>query len=563
MILSLDIKNIALIKNTTIKLSDGLNILTGETGAGKSIIIDSLKFVLGDRADRGLIRHNEEQAKVTICFSNDNLAAVNEIFDEFGIEIEENIIISRQMNVNGKSEVRINGNIVNLSVVKRIVNILIDVHAQHENTSLLNSTTHITILDNFSKEIVLNLSAYKNLYIEYNHIVSKLDNYNTEADRERRIELLIYQIDEIKNAKIEDGEEEILMQKRHKLLNIQKYLENLNNICGYFEGKNNLGITTLLYYVQKELQFATKFDETLSELNDRIDSVKIEINDIKNEISSKLEEENSDDNLETIENRINVIRTIKIKYGKTLEEIKIFLEKAEIELFNLQNSEEEIEKLNKKLVMSKDKIKNQAIQLHTLRQKNALELSKLIEQNLKDLGIGNAKFEIELVFNEENLFEHLTQNGGDSVQFLISPNLGEPLKPLSKIASGGEMSRFMLALKNIIAKQNDTQTLVFDEIDTGISGNIAKVVACKLYDIAKFRQVIIITHLPQICAMADTHFLIVKGTQDNSTITTVAELDENAMLGEIMRLAGSTDNTDLGLSHAKELKNWANKYKAK
>lgn len=562
MIISLDVKNIALIEHLSLQLNEGLNILSGETGAGKSIIIDSLHFVLGDRADKSLIRHGETAASVQVVFSDDGNPEVVALMDEYGIERDENIIVRRVMSENGRGECRINGAIVTVSQLKKIVTLLVDIHSQNEHQSLLNEAHHIKILDNYNKPISSLKSDFLASFRAYIDAKNELETYGNPEERARKIELIEYQLEEIDNANVQENEEDELIEKRNLFQNSEKILNSLNSAVTLLSGDENLGALSALYGAKKELEGLSRYSDNYQEFADRLSSVIIDAEDVADAIKNELE--NSDFNpreLEKIESRIDEIRKIKRKYGRNYKEINEFYKNASAELETLRGAEARIEQLNKIIDKESTASIQKAIALNRARVDSGVRFANAVVENLRDLGMKSSTFEVEIVFPDENILEHCTNNGADKVRFLISPNLGEPLKPLAKIASGGEMSRFMLGLKNITAELEGIDTLIFDEIDTGISGVIAKVVACKLYNVATKRQVIAVTHLPQLAAMADSHYLISKSEIGGKTITSLTALDDEKSLVELMRLSGSNENSAIGLENAKELKKWAISYK--
>lgn len=563
MISQININNIALIKELSLELNAGLNVLSGETGAGKSIIIDSISFVLGDRADRSLIRYGENKAKVEVVFTGikANKILVDK-FEEYGIDCEEDtLIISRTMTEN-KSECRINGRIVTLGILRDIVSLAVDIHSQNEHQSLYKVANHIRILDNYSSNLRKDLEYFNKVSADYKLICDKLSNFPTEEERERQIDLLSFQINEIEAADIKEDEEEQLNSDRNRYYNSQTIFTGFDSAVQNIEGYQNFGGISALNQAIKNLNEVEKFDESVCKLTERLESTVIELKDISDTLKSKLEDaESCSYDINYIEERINAIKKIKRKYGKNKEEIDLFLGKAKAELDGLLYSQDTVNVLLKeKLNLEKEIIKS-AQQIHTVRAKNAEKFSLDIVENLRQLGMKKSVFEVKCELSD-NILKDMNRFGADYVEFMLSPNLGEPLKPLAKIASGGEISRFMLALKNVIASVDEIDTLIFDEIDTGISGNIAKVVATKLWDIANKRQVIAITHLPQLASMADTNFLIHKDEIDGKTLTFVEKLNKDRIYDEIMRLSGAVEKSDIGLSNAKEIKRWADGYKS-
>ncbi|MFA5449846.1 MAG: DNA repair protein RecN [Clostridia bacterium] len=567
MILSLHIKNIALISSLDIELSEGLNVLSGETGAGKSIIIDSLNFVLGDRADRSLIRHGEDSASVQVVFSGKLSPEAEEVFASVGIEKDEVVIIKRTMTTAGRSECRVNGTLINLSLLREIVTLLVDIHSQHEHQTLLTEQNHIKILDRYSRDIAelkerfrIGLGVYKAALLE-------LESFPPEDERERQADILKFQMDEINRVAVEEGEEEQLIREREKVYNSQKIISSLSSAVNGLKGEDSfLGAMPALHTAIKDIRAVSGYIPALEELAERLESAKIEVDDIAFALSDELENISLDPyEAERVEKRIDEVRSIKKRFGKTVAAIKEFYNKTEAEYQRLIGAGERTEELKKQIAKEGGALVRLARLLHAKREVAAANFEDAIINNLSELGMPNITFKAEINFpnTDAEILSSLTDDGGDTVRFLISPNKGEPLKSLVKIASGGEMSRFMLGLKNITAELDGIGTLVFDEIDTGISGNIAKVVTQKLYDIAKARQVIAVTHLPQLASMADTHYLITKSEQGGKTLTFVNLLDNENSLKEIMRLAGSAEGSAVGLESARELKEWANRYKSK
>lgn len=564
MIASLHIKNIALIKELSIEFSQGLNILSGETGAGKSIIIDSLTFVLGDRADRSLIRYGEDSARVEVVFSDVNENVFSSL-SEHGLDEGDDVVIVSRMMTATKSECRINGHIVNLSTLRNVVGLLVDVHSQNEHQSLMQVSNHIKILDEYDGRIKQKLASYRELLGQYKDIKQKLEEYSTLDDRERQMDILRYQIDEINEKIMKEGEEEGLLADRSRAYNLQKIVSAINEAVHSLGGANGFGGIDTISKAVNILSTVSKYDDSLEDYIDRLDSIRIEASDVLSSLEDKISDDGGYDiNIDYVEKRLEEIRLIKKKYGSDIATVTAFLEKAAAKLDGLENAEVEVERLNKRLSIVSASLLNAAKELHSNRKAAAAKFAKAILSHLSDLGMKNTSFEIVINSAEadEDILASLNSSGMDRVEFMLSPNAGEPLKPLIKIASGGEMSRFMLALKNVIAEIDEIGTLVFDEIDTGISGRIAMEVAKKLYNIAKSRQVLAITHLPQLASMADKQYLISKAVVDGKTLTSVTPLDEQNMLNEIMRLAGSTENSEIGLKHAKELKNWAKDYKS-
>ena len=563
MISSLYIKNIALIREHTLNFGKGLNVLSGETGAGKSIIIDSLNFVLGDRSDKSLIRHGQQSAVVEAVFDDNGNENVINILAEYGIEREESIIVRRAMTENGRSDCRVNGRSVTLSQLRKLVAHLVDIHSQHENQALLNEANHILILDKYGKKIAPLIEEYNEHLKKYIDAKNELLAFEDEASRARKIDSLEYQIAEIERVNPQINEEEELIQRRTKYQNAERIASALSASYSALDGEDGFGAINLCQMAIREISAVLRFDNKFEGLGERLDSVKIELRDVADELNAEIDNLSYDPReLEKIEERIAEIRKIKKRYGP-IEDLPGFLEKCYTELDKLKNAESKIAELEEVLSLEASQTIKYAKYLHEERLSVAQGFNKAIVKNLKELGMKNTSFEAEISIpqNDEEILTQANDRGADVVRFLISPNLGEPLKPLSKIASGGEMSRFMLGLKNITAELEGIDTLVFDEIDTGISGVIAKVVAQKLNDVSTNRQVLAVTHLPQLASMADNHYLITKYEEDEQTITEVRLLDEIGAVKEIMRLAGSDPTSVVGEQNALELINWAKSYK--
>lgn len=565
MLLQLDIQNIALIDKLSLEIAPGLNVLTGETGAGKSILIDSINAVLGERVTKDIIRNGKEKAFIEAVFEYNN-TYISDILEQLGIEYEDgNIIISREINLAGKNTCRINGRLVNVSVLKQVGELLLDIHGQHDNQSLLKTETHIDLLDAFGGVNVEKVkSEYSEIFTQYKVIKSRLQGLiGDKGELARRMDMLKFQIDEIKNAKLKKGEDESLNKQRQVLANSEKIM---NAIISSYEllNEDNNG-KSVLYNSNKALQELSnilKYDEELIPVSEKLESVIYQLEDICEDLRAIREEaEFNPDALSHIDERLDVISRLKRKYGFTLEEVLAFLEKSQSEYDEMIQSESIVEDLNKQRTVILKKMSDSARMLHLERQKAALILEKNITAELENLEMKNASFKVNLLFSEDE--KHFTKNGLNTAEFLISSNIGEPLKPLSKIASGGEMSRIMLAIKTILANIDAIPTLIFDEIDTGISGKAAQKVGEKLSYISKNHQVLCVTHLSQLACMADNHLFIEKNSNAENTFTTVRYLDLKGRIEEVARIIGGSDITTLAIKHAEELINAAKIFKLK
>ena len=552
MILQLHIKNIALIEECTIEFGKKLNVLSGETGAGKSIIIDSMGFALGARADKGLIRHGASTASVEAVFDLSDSPQVKIKMEEMGFEAEDTLILSRLM-TETRSEVRINGRISSLSMLKELGDGLVDILGQHENQSLLNISSHIDLLDKYGeKDVTPVKTKVAGLYQRYKEIEKELDSYGDEQLRARKIDLLKYQIDEIKAAELSEGEEEALLAERERYRNAEKILTSVGAASSALEGGDAFSIQSAVSAALAALRQATAHDVRLEELYERLESLNVEMKDVTEELNDYLDSFDFDGaTAERIERRVDLIRSMKRKYGGTIEEILSALDRFEEEYDALSDADQRICDLAAEKELVFDKLSKENALLSSLRNASAAKLKAEIENELSELGMKGSVFEVKITSEEE----FMSENGYDRVEFLISPNPGEPVRSLSKIISGGEMSRFMLAMKVITSRIDGISTLVFDEVDAGISGRIGEVVAEKLALISDARQVISITHLPQVAAMSDHHYLIEKNSVDGLTRTNIMQLDEEGVVKEVERLSAGVGT--YGVLHARELREMA------
>lgn len=565
MLSNISIKNIALIDFIDVNFSDGLNVLTGETGAGKSIIIDSLSFVLGKRADKSLIRYGEDTASVTAVFDNIGENTIN-LLHEYDIEESSNeLIIKRTMTLDGKNTCSVNGQRVTLATLKEVANTLADIYGQHENVTVLNSSNHLNIIDKYGeKRLSLVLNTQESLYKEYKDICSKLSKYGSLKDVNKNIDILEYQINEIENADIKENEEDELINLRHKLNNSQTIISSLNESYNLLNGDNDQNILSLINYSISQLSKVSNYDEKINDIVERLDSSKTELKDIASTIEDIAE--SSEFNIqeyEQCEQRLALIRSIKRKYGNSVSEINEFLSEIKEQYEFLSEGEEKVKQYEEDKTLLLTKLYDNSKKISVTRQEIAKELSDNILKELKELGMSSCQLYAK--FNDTPSLEDFTPslNGYDEVEFMFSANAGQPAKELSKVISGGELSRFMLAMKKIIANLDGISTMVFDEIDTGISGKIAQIVAQKMADISRDKQVLAITHMPQLASMADYHYLIEKNTEKGKTHTNLLFLNKSAREEEIARLIGGKDYSNFALPHAKEMIEYAENYKNK
>lgn len=558
MIDSLHVENIALIENLTLNFYKGLNILSGETGAGKSILIDSLNFVLGERADKSLIRFGADYALVEAVFCDYQNEKVLKYLEDIDVEADDVLILKRKMSTSDKNECRINGKTVTLGMLKGLTSLLCDIHGQHEHQSLLNVKSHIELLDSFgAKELASLKEKVKADYAEFSKLRSRLSKFGDGDERFRRIDILKYQIEEIEKADVKEGEEDELLEKRKKIRNIEKlqtaYVEALNLLDG------NVSTVANLKNAQNYLLSISSYEGEIAPICDRLDSAVIELKDIVSSVEDLKDKLDFDaKEADMVDERLDLIRMIFRKYGGNYCELVKFYEKAKKEFDELSNADELVAQLKIEYDLAVKSLSANLDELTAKRKGIAKDFENKIVTELSDLGMKGTTFVVEFKPVADRL-SFATANGADDIEFLISPNKGEPLKPLQKIISGGEMSRFMLALKNIVSKIDMIQTMVFDEIDTGISGHIAEVVAQKLCNISREKQVLAVTHLPQLASMADSHFKIEKYVKDEKTYTSLTKLDDST--SELARLIGGAEYSDFAALHAKEMKTWANNYK--
>ncbi len=559
MLCQLSIENIALIDKLELELKNGLNILSGETGAGKSIIIDSLNFVLGERADKSLIRFGTDKASVEAVFEDYLTPSIKDCLDDLGIEAEDVLILRRKMSADGKNECRINGRISTLSALKSLTELLVDIHGQHEHQSLLKSTNHIKLLDKLGeKKIATVKGEVEKNFDDYTSLKKEFLRFGNADERERKLDILSFQIDEIEKADVKDGEEDELLSARKRIRNMEKIISALEGAKNLLDGYDSQSVSASIKNANSLLNTISSYDENIVPIADRLDSCKVEITDISETLSDMLQKLDFDSrSAEQIEERLEVVRTILRKYGGSYESLQKFYEEATKEAQTLSNATERVERLETEIKVAVEKLLASAKELSQERRKIADKFEKDITKELCDLGMGGSTFKVEIETTDD--VDQISANGADSVEFLISPNVGEPLKPLAKIISGGEMSRFMLAFKNILAGVDDIGTMVFDEIDTGISGNISQVVSEKMCNISRVRQVIAVTHMPSLASMADNHYLISKSTENGKTLTHVDLLKDDT--DEVARLIGGKDYSVYAVPHAKEMKANAQRYK--
>ena len=536
MISTLHIKNIGIIDEIMIDFSKGFNILTGETGAGKTLIIGALGIVAGGRFSKEMIRKGENHSFVEVSIYLPNHPKA----------VDGNIIISREIFENGRNTCKINGRLVTVNELKEFMNNIINIHGQNDNQNLLNKENHIKYLDKFlGKEFLSKKNEYTELYNKYVDINRKLkENYGDEKEKQRKLDLLNYQVNEIKNASLKINEDEELEEQRNLIINAEKISKSLNEADMQINENALNSISIAIKNLEKIEDINIKYQKTLSSLKSNyydLQEIAIDLNHYNSDTS--FEEEERDE----LENRIDEINDLKRKYGNTIEEILNYKNEVEEEIDKIENLEEKNKELKTELTKVTVELEKRAIELHETRQKYGIELETKINSELADLEMPNAKFKV----NIENT--NFNKDGTDEIEFLITTNKGEDFKPLIKTASGGEMSRIMLAIKTVLSDVDEVPILIFDEIDTGISGKAGNAVGEKLKTISKNHQVIIVTHLASIAAKGNSNYYIYKEVEGDNTKTRIKNLNEQEVIEEIARIASGIVS-EISLKHAMELR---------
>ncbi len=559
MLLHLHVKNLALIRETEIDFSEGLNILTGETGAGKSILIGSMTMALGGKVPKEMLREDAEYALAELVFSVKNRELLQRL-QELDIPMEDGeLILSRKISGN-RSICRLNGETVSASVLKEISSWLIDIHGQHEHQSLLHKKKHLEILDAYAhEELAPVLAPLSECYESCQRCQRELEESLLDANaRVREQSLLEFEIREIEEAELKDGEDELLEQSYRKMVNSRKIMEALQMVL-QFCGGGEMSASEQTGRACRELSGIVKYDEGLEALSSQLQEIDDQLQDFTRELDDYMESlEYSEQEFREIEERLNLINHLKAKYGQTLEEIKAYQEEKQKRLDLLANYEQHIEKLQKEQEKLAEELEAYCKKAHEIRMKAAEKLTVLMQEQLGELNFLDVRFDTVVRDTDS-----LSANGSDDVEFLISTNPGEPMKPLGKIASGGELSRVMLAIKTVMADQDAIDTVIFDEIDAGISGRTAQKVSEKLALIGKSRQVICITHLAQLASMADSHYCIEKQALDGNTQTRMRRLTGEEITEELARILGGAKITDAVRWNASEMRRLALQFKMK
>ena len=542
----LHIENIAVIECADISFDRGFNVLTGETGAGKSIVIDAISAILGQRAYRDMIRTGTNKASVRAVFTE-----VPEFpwFADNGVEYDPETVIQREIYLDGKNICRVNGSLVTVSILNKLGIQLINIHGQHDSASLFEESNHLNFLDDFSDNYQLR-STYLETYSAVDKLRREIGRITMdEGEKLRRMETLKYQIEEIEKANLTAGEDEELEARRKLLQNSEKIANGINDaVENLYGGDDTDGAASMLASAERALARVSKFSTQIEELHEKVADLMYQVQDAA-ELAREVQYElsYSADELDQIESRLDVIHRLRRKYGVTCADILEYLKKAKQELDEIEFADDHMERLKKKLKKAEKEAWDAALALRENRKETAKKLSERILTELAQLDMPKVQFACQFTELE------LTANGADAVAFYMSANVGEALKPMSKVASGGELARIMLAMKNVLAEQDRVNTLIFDEVDTGVSGRAAQKVAEKLRSVARNKQVLCVTHLPQIAAMGDTHLLIAKGERDGRTYTTVTPLDMEGRKRELARIIGGANITETTLKSAEEM----------
>lgn len=557
MLAELSIKNFAIIESLTVSFERGLTVLTGETGAGKSIIIDAIHLLAGARGSSEFVRYGEKRAELESLFLlDDNNHPVYQKCEEFGIDVSDGmIILRRDMSSTGKSICRINGKLVTIAVLREVGQLLVDIHGQHDNQELMNEENHLSLLDQYGgQEVKDALEAYLDVYRHYDGLKKKITQLSeNEQEMAHRLDLLQFQLDEIEKAELQPKEDELLQEEKNQISNYEKIYDALqngyNSLHGEQKGLDWIGLA------MSQLENVGQINSTLKELSETVSNAFYMLEDISYQLRNELESLEFDPGrLNYVEGRLNEINTLKRKYGQSVEEILTYSAKIEEEIDTIQNKDSHLTKLQKELHSITEDLSIEAKNLSIIRQKHAKLLVNEIHQELKELYMEKTSFDVNMKEKRNNVNEiKYTSTGAEEIEFYISTNPGEPLKPLNKTASGGELSRIMLAMKSIFSQHQGITSIIFDEVDTGVSGRVAQAIAEKIYRVSNGSQVLCITHLPQVAAMADTHLYIAKETKSGRTKTSVKPLVEDEKVKEIGRMIAGVEVTELSKEHAKEL----------
>ena len=542
----LHIENIAVIERSDISFDRGFNVLTGETGAGKSIVIDAISAILGERAYRDMIRTGTEKASVRAVFTD-----VPKLpwFADNGVEYDSETVIQREIYLDGRNVCRVNGSLVTVSILRKLGIQLINIHGQHDSASLFDEENHLSFLDSFGEHNQL-MDTYCEKFAAVSKLRREIESLTMdEGEKLRRMETLRYQIAEIEKAELEVGEDEVLEERRKLLQSAEKIADGMNEaVENLYGGEDTDGASSLLATAERSLARIAKYSDTIAQLHEKVADLMYQVEDAAREVLDARDDLSySEEELDMIESRLDIIHKLRRKYGASCADILEYLEKAKQELDEIEFADDHLERLKDKLQKAEKEAWDAANVLRKARKATAENMSARILSELAQLDMPRVQFECRFTQTE------LTFKGADSVAFYMSANAGEDLKPLSKVASGGELARIMLAMKNVLAEKDQVSTLIFDEVDTGVSGRAAQKVAEKLRSVAQHKQVLCVTHLPQLAALAQTHLLISKNEREGRTYTTVTPLDIEGRKRELARIIGGTNITETTLKSAEEM----------
>ncbi len=551
MLSKLYIENVALIQKLEIDFESGFNVLTGETGAGKSIIIDAVNLVLGERAAKELIKTGADKAKVVAVFDVAKNDSLSEILEEAGIEASDELILSRELFVHGKNVCRINSMPVTLALLKRVSDALVDIHGQHEHQKLMDESSHIDFLDSFGgEEIAVQKECVAQISRQYHEIKSKmLSGFMSEAEREREMDILSFRINEIESAALKNGEDEELKEERKLLQNAEKIMTSLEEAYYSLSGDNDA--LSALKRAASEIASAAVYSSKYEELSQKLNDIYYAAEDVAAELREmKTDFDFEPARIDEVEQRIDTVSSLKRKYGGSIEAVNSYKEECAARLVELENAAQENAKYEKQLELKLKEYDEASALLSNIRKSAAKELESRLLLELAQLGMEKSRFEVSFTSKNDDAVE---ADGKDKAVFMLSANSGESLKGLAQVASGGEMSRIMLSFKTVFADNDDIDTMIFDEIDTGISGKVADAVGEKMRSIAKKRQVICVTHLPQIAALSTNHHEVRKKDNGETTVVEVELLNDENKVKAIARMLGGSEFEETALLHAQQL----------
>lgn len=559
------IRNFAIIHQLSLSFQEGMTVLTGETGAGKSIIIDAVGLLAGGRGSSEFVRHGEKKCVLEAMFTYDGNEDTTAMLDEFGVESEEGqVILQREIYANGRNVCRANGTLITISALRAIGETLIDIHGQNEHQELMQPDRHLSFLDQFAgKTVEKARQEYRLTFEAFKKARKELEKWeHNEQELAQRLDMLRFQIEEIGNAELIAGEEETLTEEKNILANYQKVMEALNLSYHALQGEENNGLDKV-GIAMDALESIQELDAAYRKISEVVSSGFFQLQEAASDLYRKLDELAYDEErLNEIEARLDLIHQLKRKYGDSVAAILSYFDKATEELEQIEDREGQLEKLNEAVKKLSIELLQKGKVLTQKRKQAAKQLEKAIHEQLNELYMEKVKFSVRFEeIPEDRLIKRASEDGLDEAEFYIATNVGEPLKPLAKVASGGELSRMMLAMKTIFSSTQGITSIIFDEVDTGVSGRVAQAIANKMHAVAVHSQVLCITHLPQVAAMADHHYYISKEQKNERTETHVESLNREQEIHEIARMLAGTEITDLTIQTARELKELSNQHK--